>query len=133
MDGSNKKPFIPARDSDGCTLISKPYQWLTGKQLKQRPCCVKHDERYHFGGTDAQRRFADIELRDCVFDFGDTNIEKVCFRAIGWMMYYAVRVGGSPKLPFPWRWRNNIGYELKDLLSGYKDTAVDYDEEKHDR
>lgn len=125
-----KKLFIPARDSDGCTIISKPYMWLTGKYLEQRPCCIKHDEWYHFGGTHAQRLFADQELRDCVLDCGDTQFEKACFWVVGWAMYYAVRVGGSPKLPFKWRWRNNVSYELEDLLSGYKDSPVDYEQEK---
>ncbi len=120
-----KGPFKPS-DSDGCTLLSAPYNWLTGKQLEQRHCCDKHDEWYYYGGTSAQKLEADIELRECVKKCGEPGLERKCFWVIAWIMYYAVRIGGSPKLPFPWRWRNNVPYELEDIKSGFKDTPVDY-------
>ena len=125
-----KGPFIPSIHSDGCTVISKPYKWITGKFLPQRPCCVQHDECYYYGGSNDQRLLADRNLRDCVLTFGDTKIEKMVFCGIGWAMYIAVRLGGSPKLPTPWRWRNNVPYELEDLKSGYKSTPINYDEER---
>jgi len=124
-----KGPFIPA-NSDGCTVISKPYTWLTGKQLKQRPCCIGHDEAYWYGGSFGQRLDADIKLRDCVCEIGDSTCEKIIFKIVGWVMYYAVRIGGSPKLPFPWRWRHNVPFELEDIKSGYLESGVDLQAEK---
>lgn len=122
------KPFVVERDSNGCTLLSTPYYWLTKKRLAIRPCCDKHDEWYHYGGSAAQKMEADTELRLCVMGCGDTKFEKKCFKVLSWIVYFAVRVGGSPKLPFPWRWRNNVQYKLEDLKSGYKDRPMNYDE-----
>jgi len=123
-----KKLFDVNVHTDGCTVISKPYKWLTGKYLEQRHSCIKHDEAYHYGGTHGQRLDADNDLRSCVCGCGDNGFEKSCFFVVGWLMYYAVRIGGSPKLPTPWRWRNNVSFELEDIKSGYKDTPVDYEE-----
>lgn len=117
-------------DSDGCTILSAPYQKLTGKQLRQRICCDAHDEHYWYGGSHEQRLKCDQELRDCVAALGDTKIERVAFWCVGQIMYYAVRVGGSPKLPTPWRWRKNVPFELEDVKSGYKPGGVDLDEER---
>ena len=131
MSTRKVKPFILEQDSDGCTLMSKPYGLVTGgKRLAQRGCCDKHDEWYHYGGSKSQRQQADRELRDCVRALGDNIIERGLFKVIGMAMYIAVRVGGSPKLPFPWRWRNNVNFQLEDLASGYLLDDINYDNER---
>ena len=131
MSRERVRPFQPT-DSDGCTIISNPYIKITGHNLPQRSCCDKHDEAYWYGGTHSQRLAADCELRDCVAALGNNPVEKAAFWCVAQTMYYAVRVGGSPKLPFPWRWRYSVGFQLKDVKSGYlpEGEEIDYEHER---
>lgn len=73
--------------TDGCSL------WPDGEW---RQCCIEHDIAYWCGGPAAARDKADLLLRACVVAAGRED-------AAAWM-YYAVRLGGGPLLPFPWRW-----------------------------
>jgi len=59
-------------------------------------CCVEHDIPYWCGGSPAQRLEADRELRACV--------AEVAGGTWATLMYWGVRVGGPPRLPFSWRW-----------------------------
>jgi hypothetical protein len=83
-------------------------------------CCTAHDRAYWRGETAkgyAQRLEADDALRRCVIDHGaqhraafaeqfqlseETIVQN--FRVIGDLIYFAVRKGGKPCSPFPWRW-----------------------------
>lgn len=60
-------------------------------------CCLQHDRDYWEGGTRADRRESDRELRNCVTNHGHPPRRSK-------FMYGVVRVMGSPFLPFPWRW-----------------------------
>jgi len=53
-------------------------------------CCEHHDDLYRKGGTAADRKAADMELRRCVTADGGLAIE-----AFGWGMYLGTRIGGS--------------------------------------
>jgi hypothetical protein len=77
------KPFT----TDGCTLSSNG-SWTE--------CCIAHDMSYWCGGQTALRQVADRLLSSCVTASGHPLVAK--------FMYLAVRLGGSPWLPFPWRW-----------------------------
>ncbi|MDO4561400.1 MAG: hypothetical protein Q4C86_10675 [bacterium] len=61
-----------------------------------RAACVAHDRAYWRGGTQAQRLQADIRLRASVAGTGHP--------VWAFLMFWAVRVFGSPYLPLPWRW-----------------------------
>lgn len=93
------KPF----ESDGCSVMSQLYKLITfgKKTLPWRTCCVKHDVQYWVGGSKADRLYADQKLRECVAYHG--------YPIIGYLMYLAVRGGGTWFWPTPWRW----GYGLK--------------------
>ena len=73
--------------SDGCTF------WLDGNWVK---CCLKHDTAYAHGGTRKQRKFADKQLKICVSKKGHPIMAN--------LMYFAVRIFGSPFFPSCWRW-----------------------------
>lgn len=73
--------------TDGCTF------WLDSVW---RECCIQHDVAYWCGGSEIARADADRRLRDCVASAGHPM-------ASAWM-YYGARLGGSPTLPFSWRW-----------------------------
>lgn len=73
--------------TDGCTL-SPDCTWQS--------CCVEHDIVYWCGGSENERRQADERFRTCVADNGGRRTAS--------LMYWAVRVGGSPWLPVWWRW-----------------------------
>lgn len=73
--------------SDGCSA------WPDGDW---RECCIEHDMAYWCGGDARSRKAADEGLRACVARHGHPTI--------GALMYYGVRAGGHPLLPFPWRW-----------------------------
>jgi hypothetical protein len=80
--------------SDGCSLFldgtfESPDLW--------RECCVQHDIAYWQGGTEADRKAADLLLKVCV--------EKKTGNAkLAELMYEAVRKGGAPNFPTWYRW-----------------------------
>ena len=78
---------ISAFTTDGCTLYPDG-EWAG--------CCIAHDIRYWCGGSARDRENSDTELRNCVAEKG--------FPRNGWLMYWGVRLGAHPLLPFPWRW-----------------------------
>ena len=78
--------------TDGCSLFpdrAGASDW--------RSCCVSHDLAYWRGGSAAERLESDRVFRECV---------RVASRspALAGTMYGAVRAGGVPWLPSPFRW-----------------------------
>ncbi|HEX9818398.1 MAG TPA: hypothetical protein VGD07_02135, partial [Methylomirabilota bacterium] len=73
--------------TDGCSM------W---PDSAWQACCVAHDVPYWCGGIADDRRQADEQLRGCVADKGSPGVAA--------FMYWGVRAGGHPWLPFPWRW-----------------------------
>jgi hypothetical protein len=113
-------PFIP-ENSDGCTVLSWVYIKLTGKKLPFRQCCVDHDEDYWYGGSRRMRRESDARLRRCVFNHNNgTVLGKLFYGLLSWGMWAAVRIGGSPKLPTPWRWKFSQPYTTRNVFGGYE-------------
>ena len=96
--------------SDGCTIISKPYNWLTGKQLPFRDCCLSHDKDYWYGGPKHLRTESDKRFRECVAAHG--------YPILAWIFWVAIRIGGSPRLPLPWRWARHVTI-IEGALKGY--------------
>ena len=92
--------------TDGCS--GRIWLTLTGREGPWRGCCVEHDKAYWQGGTRAARAQADIALMACVARNGHP--------VIAFAMWAAVRIGGHPLWPFPWRW----GYGWK-YPRGYRD------------
>ena len=99
--------------SDGCSLFingtfEKPELW--------KECCFIHDKAYWRGGTEEERKQADLSFKACVEKkTGDPILAN--------LMYEAVRVGGEPYFPTWYRW----GYGWP-LGRGYK--ALSDEEEK---
>jgi hypothetical protein len=79
--------FDPAK-SDGCTL--SPDGWW-------RSACVTHDGHYYNGGSAADRKRADQELRDNMIKGGAPP-------AVANIYYWGVRAGGIAGSGLPWRW-----------------------------
>jgi hypothetical protein len=100
----NIKEFVKY---DGCSGGMSILWKMFGKVPPWENCCDIHDQPYFKGGTESERKAADIELRKCVKNNGHSNW--------GNLMYYLVRIGGSPLLPFSWRW----GYG-KPYYTGYQ-------------
>lgn len=95
--------------TDGCTMF--PDGSPADVTLWQH-CCIEHDFAYYLGGPSEAREAADTQLRACV--------AAAANQAVADVMYYGVRVGGTPVLPTPWRW----GYGWKyDPLDGYRTIA----------
>jgi hypothetical protein len=80
--------------SDGCSLFPDG-------NFKDRnlwcDCCLTHDTAYWRGGTEAERKQADQELRQCVQ-------KRTKSKALATMMYEGVRAGGHPAFPTWYRW-----------------------------
>lgn len=72
---------------DGCSF------WPDGDYVE---CCDAHDRVYFRGGTKAERKAADKQLRACVRAKGHKYISV--------FMYWGVRIGGVPWLPLRSRW-----------------------------
>ncbi len=107
--------FLPASaaeirpfSTDGCTSYREgtqrdPSQWAH--------CCYEHDLQYWVGGTRDDRKQADREFLRCVADTGARLEAKI--------MYWAVRAGGRPFYPTPFRWGYGWPYPR-----GYKALSV---------
>lgn len=87
-------------------------------------CCVTHDRAYHNAGgaTEAEVSFAarldaDAALRQCVIDQGEAELStlaaryevtedrvRLAYGLVADSMFNAVRFGGGPCSPLPWRW-----------------------------
>lgn len=83
------RPFT----TDGCSLF--PNGTPENKNLWLQ-CCIEHDRAYWLGGTSKDRLAADNQLKRCITGLDEKFIAKA--------MKIGVRVGGSPWLPFPFRW-----------------------------
>ena len=103
---------LAAFSTDGCSMfpdgtIKQPTLW--------QECCITHDLAYYIGGASDARATADAALGACV-------AAKSGSTALGELMHYGVRIGGTPALPTPWRW----GYGWKyDPLDGYRALPAD--------
>jgi len=82
---------------DGCSL------WPNGNWVA---CCAAHDATYWCGGSLEDRFNADTILKTCV------NSKTPL---VGSLMYYGVRIAGTPW--FPWSVRWGFGWEFG---KGYK-------------
>lgn len=86
-------------------------------------CCVAHDRTYHAAPGDTAeagfvaRRDADLAMHACVMaegevqkpllmrDYGLSSVAvDLLYEGIAGAMYRAVRLGGAPCSPLPWRW-----------------------------
>jgi len=90
------QPPLPFR-YDGCTL------WPNGDWAS---CCAAHDATYWCGGSAEDRAGADTTFKNCV------NKKNPL---LGSVMYYGVRIGGIPWIPWQARW--GFGWEFG---KGYK-------------
>ncbi len=94
-------------NSDGCT------GWFDGYW---RDCCEEHDVLYEQGGDRSERYFADLLLRECVFERIKSRTESPLLGSIiSWLMFLGVRVMGSswclPLYLWPrWRRQARWGY-----------------------
>ena len=87
------KPFT----TDGCSGgMSASWRLIFRRAPPWEGECVEHDRAYHAGGTRAERVEADRILAAAVTRLG--------YPIIAAAMFYAVRVGGHPWWPVPWRW-----------------------------
>jgi len=98
LSGCSFKGVQPFQ-TDGCSA------WPDGDYLQ---CCIDHDREYWMGGSSQDRLNADLSLRSCVAGKGNALNAT--------LMYYGVRMGGTPWLPFSWRW--GFGQDFPD---GYHD------------
>ncbi len=84
-------------ETDGCSgNMSRIWRLVFGHPPPWEAHCIEHDMYYWRGGDSKARRQADLRLAAGVVQAGHP------FMAM--LMYYAVRIGGHPSLPLPWRW-----------------------------
>lgn len=99
------KPF----STDGCSM------WVDGTSKNPRVwrhCCVAHDKDYWLGGTEAQRKLSDENLRACIIQTDN--------KAMGEYIYMSVRWGGAPQWMTPYRWGYGWDYLDAGKPRGYK-------------
>lgn len=88
--------------TDGCSVISFIWKLLFKLKIVKNELlpfhfhCVEHDKFYYEGGTKKERYFADCLLM--------AKIAKQGYPICSFIVFLAVRFGGMPYLPFPWRW-----------------------------
>lgn len=98
------KPF----ETDNCTMFvdgpkSEPGLW--------KHCCIEHDLRYWFGGSDPDMDMADLRLKACVQKVAGDNWAK--------LIYTGVRAGHySPiKNKYVWGWAWSVKRKKEPLTS----------------
>ena len=104
------KPFT----TDGCSL------WLDGTPESPnlwRHCCVAHDLAYWKGGSKAERKKADDEIKACVKTAQGPGMAKY--------MYSNVRWGGSPYWMNHYRWGYGWSYWDGMTPRGYKKPSAE--------
>ena len=79
--------------TDGCSWFP---DGNPGQRTSWLDCCIAHDYAYWKGGTRDDRVQADKALKRCVTQRGEP--------AVGWLMQFGVRIGGSPLWPTSFRW-----------------------------
>ena len=86
--------------TDGCSLF--PDGTFSDK-TKWQHCCIEHDISYWKGGSEEDRKQADLALKNCVMkNTGDVHLART--------MYDAVRIWGSPIFPSWYRWGYGWAY-----------------------
>lgn len=94
-----RKPFT----TDGCSGgMSWFWETFFNKLPPWEDLCIKHDREYWHGGYAEQRYLADVTLYYGVVLKG--------YPKLGRLMFWAVRIGGHPIWPFPWRWGYGYPY-----------------------
>jgi hypothetical protein len=83
------QPFV----SDGCSVFP---DGTPGQKELWRSCCVDHDRAYWQGGSRGERMVADEALQECVAAAGAPTVAV--------LMKIGVWFGGTPYLPFHFRW-----------------------------
>jgi hypothetical protein len=97
-----RRPF----KSDGCSGgMTTLWRLFLRRDPPWEGCCVDHDLQYWFGGTKRERFSADVALMECVAAQGHRNWAV--------LMFLAVRIGGSPYWPLPWRWNYGSQYSAR--------------------
>lgn len=94
LGGCTTGPSLQPFSTDGCSLF--PDRAPLG-QADWCGCCVAHDLAYWRGGSAAERLESDRVFRECVRTASRSP-------ALAGAMYGAVRAGGVPWLPSPFRW-----------------------------
>ena len=92
--------------SDGCSLfpngtLEDRHQWCD--------CCFNHDIAYWRGGSEDERKEADLALQACA-------LKRTGSKALADTMYYAVRFGGSSAFPTWYRWGYGWNYGKGNML-----------------
>jgi len=89
--------YPPGFYTDGCSGgMSRYWRKFFKKAPPWEGCCIAHDVAYWRGGFWYDRKQADLEMAACVKNQGHP--------IWAFLMYWAVRIGGVPWLPLPWRW-----------------------------
>jgi len=88
-------PWNPAT-SDGCSIPAflKPFFPITPDQARG---CVRHDEKYYYGGTKEARLIADAELMIWWLDAGMSAEQAK-------QGFDAIRIAGGPEGRQPYSW-----------------------------
>ena len=89
--------------SDGCSLFPDSSMIVRQDWCE---CCFEHDIAYWRGGTNEERRQADLQLKACV-------LAKTSDEALATLMYEGVRFGGSPYFYNWYRWGYGWPYDRK--------------------
>lgn len=109
--------------SDGWRFLARvlpAFKQKFGDKPPYEGCCVVHDRAYWRGETKNgydKRLHADKTLQLCVAKYGKTHRDEFArefhlapetietnFKIVAALMYRAVRAGGLPCTPLPWRW-----------------------------
>ena len=101
MPANDYSPEALAEIMDGCSGgLSAFYKLMWRRDISCLYCCSEHDLAYYEGGSRADRKAADIRLRECAAAAGKFEGWRAPFRRVwrwlrAWIMYAAVRLFGG--------------------------------------
>lgn len=104
--------------TDGCSgclmfFIRRYWRLRHGCNPPWEPDCVRHDTAYWVGGNAIDRVAADTKLVEAVARHGYPFLARI--------MFIGISVGGTPRLPLPWRWAYGWRWSR---LKGYDDATT---------
>ena len=82
---------------DGCSGGLSWFYGIADRVLVCEGCCDIHDIDYQLGGTAAERKIADIQLRECAAASAANSgwLVQSWAKTRAWVMYVAVRMFGG--------------------------------------
>lgn len=103
-------------ETDLCTFYK---EGTSAEPTKWRHCCIEHDLYYWVGGTKDERKLADLRLKSCVGETGETREAEI--------IYLGVRSGYYSPIHYKkFQWGNGWNEDRRINYSALSSEQIDH-------